>query len=234
MGVEAKSVAILDPMTGRTGVAAFRNDAKARPKVYLQLEPGQSVILRTFADEAAAGTPWQYCRIEGDPIEIVGTWHVKFIEGGPGLPPPSKTSKLTSWTRFGGEAAEKFAGTACYTITFDAPAATAPAWLIDLGEVCQSARVCFNGESLGAVFTQPFRVPIAQLKPTGNVLEVEVTNVSANRIRDMDRRGVRWKNFHDINFVDMGYQAFDASKWPIRDSGLLGPVRLLRQQPFAP
>jgi hypothetical protein len=58
------------------------------------------------------------------------------------------------------------------------------------------------------------------------VLEVDVTNLSANRIRDLDRRGVKWKNFYDINFVGIDYKPFDASQWPVRPSGLLGPVLL--------
>ena len=64
------------------------------------------------------------------------------------------------------------------------------------------------------------------INPTGNRLEVEVTNVSANRIRDLDRRGVKWKNFHDINMVNLDYKPFDAAGWPLTDSGLLGPVIL--------
>ena len=56
---------------------------------------------------------------------------------------------------------------------------------------------------------------------------MEVTNVAANRIRDLDRRGVKWRNFYDINFVNINYKPFDASNWPLADSGLLGPVRLV-------
>jgi hypothetical protein len=59
------------------------------------------------------------------------------------------------------------------------------------------------------------------------MLEVEVTNLSANRIADMDRREVNWKKFYEINFVNIGYRKFDASGWPAMDSGLLGPVRLI-------
>ena len=54
----------------------------------------------------------------------------------------------------------------------------------------------------------------------------EVTNTSANRIRDLDRRGVKWQNFYDINFVNLNYKKFDASDWPVRPAGLLGPVTL--------
>ena len=60
-----------------------------------------------------------------------------------------------------------------------------------------------------------------------NVLEIEVVNLPANRIADMDRRKVPWRLFHDINFVNMHYEPFDASDWPPVTSGLLGPVRLV-------
>jgi hypothetical protein len=99
-------------------------------------------------------------------------------------------------------------------------------WQLDLGRVCQSARVRLNGRELGTLITPPFRVVAGPLKPTGNLLEVEVTNTSANRIRDLDRRGVAWQVFHDINFVNLDYKKFDASDWPDADSGLLGPVTL--------
>ena len=72
---------------------------------------------------------------------------------------------------------------------------------------------------------------VAQLKHGAhageNTLEIEVTNLSANRIRDLDRRKVNWKKFHDINIVDQNYKKFDASDWPLKPSGLLGPVRLI-------
>jgi hypothetical protein len=65
-----------------------------------------------------------------------------------------------------------------------------------------------------------------ELKPGENKLTVEVTNVAANRIRDLDRRRVEWRIFEDINFVNIDYKPFDASNWPVREAGLLGPVTL--------
>ena len=65
------------------------------------------------------------------------------------------------------------------------------------------------------------------LKATGNVLSIEVTNLAANRIADMDRRKVEWKIFKNTNLVNIRYKPFDASGWPLMDSGLLGPVRLV-------
>ena len=106
-------------------------------------------------------------------------------------------------------------------------------YFLDLGDVRQSARVRLNGKDYGTLITPPFRVVVDNLKPTGNQLEVEVTSVPANRIRDLDRRGVHWKTFHDINFVDINYQPFNASDWPLTDCGLLGPVTLTAVEPLA-
>jgi hypothetical protein len=65
------------------------------------------------------------------------------------------------------------------------------------------------------------------LKPRGNVLELEVTNLPANRIRDLDRRKVPWKIMDEINLVNLRYRPFDASAWQPQPSGLLGPVTLV-------
>ena len=92
----------------------------------------------------------------------------------------------------------------------------------------ESARVRLNGAEVVTAWSLPFRVRIgAQLKPGRNVLELEVTNLAANRIRDLDRRGVPWKIMREINVVNINYQPFDASAWDLTPSGLLGPVALV-------
>jgi hypothetical protein len=226
--------AILDPMSGRIGLAET-SSADDGTQVYLQLEPGESLILRTFENGTAKAAPWNYRKPVGEPIALNGNWHVKFIEGGPALPKEFSTDTLGSWTEAGGEATQSFGGTARYTLSFDAPAlagtAAAQDWSLDLGKVCQSARVRLNGKELGAVFIPPFRVPVGQLKPRDNVLEVEVTSTAANRIRDLDRRGVKWKIFYDTNIVSPNYKPFDASKWPVTEAGLIGPVTLQAETP---
>jgi hypothetical protein len=212
-------------MTGKTGIAARKQDFN-KPQVYLQLHAGESVILRTFANEQLKGPAWNYWQTNGQPAEITGDWNVKFIAGGPVLPGSFTTTNLTSWTELGDTNAQSFAGTARYTITFGVPDPNvSPQWL-DLGDVRQSARVRLNGKDYGTLIMPPFRVVVDNLKAVGNVLEVEVTSVAANRIRDLDRRGVPWKNFRDINFVNIDYKPFNAADWPLTDSGLLGPVTL--------
>jgi len=99
---------------------------------------------------------------------------------------------------------------------------------LDLGRVEVSARVRLNGSAMGYALLTPYRVLLPQgMRAGANTLEVEVTNLGANRIRDLDRRGVAWRIFEDINFVDIRYKGFDARQWAVRNSGLLGPVRML-------
>ena len=94
----------------------------------------------------------------------------------------------------------RFAGTARYRMVFDAPQKDFRYYRLDLGRVAESARVRLNGIDVGTVFARPFSLNI-ELKPTGNQLDIDVTNLAANRIRDLDRHGVEWRIFYDINFV---------------------------------
>jgi hypothetical protein len=225
------SAVLLDPMTGTTGVAAIRQNQLAEKikEIRLQLHVGETAILRIFDGYTIEGPAWNYWQTNGQPVAIAGPWNVKFIEGGPTLPADFQTAKLASWTTFPDTNTQAFAGTAKYTLEFNlqvAPDTLKRELQLDLGDVRQSARVRVNGKDYGTLITPPFRVVVDNLKPAGNKLEVEVTSVSANRIRDLDRRGVNWKIFHDINIVDINYQPFDASDWPLTDCGLLGPVTL--------
>jgi len=219
------SAVILDPVTGKSGVASFRETYNYK-QVYLILPAGSSVIVRVFDNKVITGHAWNYWQTNDQPVEITGTWDVKFIDGGPTLPIGFQTTRLASWTTFPDTNTQAFAGTSSYKTTFDAPDPAGKHFEINLGSVCQSARVRVNGKDYDTLITLPFRVIVDNLKPTGNQLEVEVTSVAANRIRDLDRRGVKWKIFRDINIVDLNYQPFDASTWPLTDCGLLGPVTL--------
>ena len=157
---------------------------------------------------------------------INGKWKVEFIDGSPVLPPAFTTDYLASWTDLGEQEAKRFAGTALYTISFNLPETLATDnWQLDLGEVRESARIRINGNELGTLWSIPFSTQFEKyLNPGINTLEVEVTNLSANRLRDLDRQGVTWQKYF---FVNVFYKNFDASTWPIMDSGLLGPVRLI-------
>lgn len=85
-----------------------------------------------------------------------------------------------------------------------------------------------NGKYAGTCWTPPHRLDVSEFIQAGkNLLEVEVTNLASNRIADLDRRKVSWKVFHEINFVNIDYKAFDAATWKPLPSGLLVPVTLI-------
>jgi len=243
----AKSIAIFNPMSDQKGVAAFRKSENGMNEVYLQLAPGQSCILKTFetAVKSTEGGLYNYVKTTGEPQQIKGTWTVSFVEGGPELPATAEIQELCSWTEFlqpglgqdSGEAVKIFSGTAKYTISFqrpDGPAIGRDGWMLDLGRVCESARIKLNGKELAVCFCSPYRIVIPEdIIEEKNVLEVMVSNLIANRIADLDRRNVNWKKFYNINFParrkdNRGPDGlFNASHWPPRDSGLIGPVTLV-------
>lgn len=228
--IAGKRVVLMDPMTGKIGKpewirALGPNDEFIR----LQLPPGGTIFVREYDHEVDA-VPWQYLDAEDEPVPLAGDWSVKFIEGGPELPEPFKTTELQSWTKLAGEAGEKFAGTAAYEITL-MPPNDPGMYLLDLGKMADSARVFLNGKELGVLFSPPFQIPV-ELKAGENKLVVEVTNVAINRIRDLDRRKVKWQIFDDINIVGIDFEngnryvPLNTAEWPIREAGLLGPVTL--------
>jgi hypothetical protein len=78
----------------------------------------------------------------------------------------------------------------------------------------------------------------AEVLTASNRLEVRVTNLMANRIADLDRRGVVWKRFKNVNFPARlpanrgGDGLFTAAAWEPLPSGLLGPVTLTPLRPL--
>jgi len=228
LGTPGESAMILDPLTGDTGSAAVKRGDKGNPRVYLQLESGESTLVRTWrAKGPHKAQPWRYAKPAAAGIALQGEWSLDFIKGGPVLPGPTRMSKLASWTGLDDAESKRFAGTARYRVEFDAPAKRADAWELDLGDVRETARVTLNGKRLATSWSLPFKVRLDGLKARGNVLEVEVTNLASNRIRDLDVRKVPWKLMREINLVSVKYRPFDASGWEVEPAGLLGPVTLV-------
>ncbi len=238
LATPARAAVLLDPrFATKSGLAALRTTPAGIQECYLQLAPGESCILRTFTQESPQGPSWPYRQIDTTQpaVPLTGPWHLHFIQGGPTLPHDATLPTLASWTALNNDAVKTFSGTAQYTLRFQKPKKNAEDWLLDLGKVCETAHIRLNGQEIAWLISLPFRIPIGDLLQDGeNTLEIEVTNLDANRIADLDRRKVNWQNFHDINFVDIRYKKFDAAQWPLTDSGLLGPVQLIPMQNLDP
>jgi hypothetical protein len=228
LGRPARHALRMDPLNGNGGVAALRTHGGASD-VYLQLQPGESVLVKTTAAPAVGSNAMaRLWRSGGAPVTLTADWRVTFLRGGPDIPTPQTMTELRSWADAPDDAAQRFGGTARYETEFTLPAGPkADDWQLDLGDVRETARVFVNGQEVDLLWSLPFRTNIgAHLRAGKNTLAIEVTNLAANRIRDLDRRKVEWKKFHEINFVNIFYKPFDASEWPLQPSGLLGPVTL--------
>lgn len=222
----ATEVAIMDPQNGHVGRADFSlegNITNAR----VQMQPGESLILHVSEEENRALNKWPYLEKPEAPVEIGGPWTLRFTKGGPELPSDQQLNDLVSWAPLS-EAAAAFSGTGEYVTTFNLPHKEADEYLLDLGKVNESARVWVNGEEVGILWSIPFQARIGEyLKAGENTIKVEVANLMANRIRYMDRQGIEWRRYHEINFVNIDYKPFDASVWEPVPSGLLGPVTIV-------
>ncbi len=171
--------------------------------------------------------PWSYSEPdESQRIQLSGSWLLTPVEG-PRLPEPAEMEELVSWTGLG-EDWEVFSGAVVYSTAFLLPAEYVDrSFLLDLGDVRETGRVKINGLDMGLSWSVPFKLNIPQgILKESNTLEIEVRNLSFNRVIDLDRKGVPWKNFHEINFVDITYKPYDASGAEPMPSGLLKPVTL--------
>ncbi len=231
VATSASSVAIYNPMTGKMGMAATRI-TNGKTEAYLQLAAGESCIVEAFANKTT-GEKYAYYQSEGNSQDIAGTWQVSFVNGGPTLPPARQVTTLTSWTEWQDETLNRFSGTAAYTTTFAKPTTKASAYLLDLGNVQESVRIQLNGKDIGTLLGPTYQLTIpANLLREQNELIIEVTNSMANRIIDLDKTGVRWQNFYNIN-VSMKQRenrgddgVFTAKNWSPSPSGLMGKVTL--------
>jgi len=234
VAVDFAAAAIFNPMNGRSGTARWRQVEKGGKEIYLQLLPGESCLVETFAGPVQAPA-YPYYQTAGKSLAVKGNWKIEFLEGGPVLPGARTTEELGSWTALG-EEERRFSGTAKYSVGMRRPGGMGwrpVAWLLDLGKVNVSARIFLNGKKIADLIGPYYQVVIPEMRMRDdNLLEVEVSNLMVNRIEYMDREGVSWKKFYNYNFPphlkeNRGANGlFDASKWAPVESGLSGPVTL--------
>lgn len=232
-GAMEKSVAIFNPNTDRTGLAEVRSLELGPREVYLQLEPGESCFLRTFDDEIT-GEKYPFYEANDASISLETNWELSFISGGPTLPDTRQLSKLIPWTDLDGEEFSSFSGTAKYTCSFELSDEDQESLLLDLGEVAASAQVYINDKKIATLYSPPFQTMITSdmLRSGVNKLEIHVSNLMANRILYMEKNGIEYRNFYNVNFPaskakNRGANGlFTALNWEPLPSGLEGPVTL--------
>jgi len=233
LAVKARSAMLFNPMNGESGKARLRQN-NGRTEVYLRLASGESVILKTFATENVSAPKWRYLAPTADTLRLSRLWDFSFIEAEPAVKNAPQQTALGSWTDMAGaDGARETMATAHYTtaITLEERDLDCADIMLDLGDVRESARITVNGHAAGTLFAVPYRCMIGRYLHAGhNTISVDVTNLSANRIAGMDRRGEQWRVFKEINVVDLNYKKKLYSDWQPMPSGLLGPVSLVKMR----
>jgi hypothetical protein len=194
-------------------------------------------------------------------MSISRSWLVKFdsVWGGPSK--PVLFSKLEDWTSRAETGIKYFSGTAVYNTSFDFPVSSYKDkngnFSLDLGVIRHIARVILNHQDLGILWTAPWciKIPGNLLRSKNNELQIEVTNVWANRLIGDEQQppdcewlpgqyfydsGKHLKEFPDWFLknqprLSKGRYCFTTwnyftSKSPLVSSGLMGPVRIMIEE----
>ena len=233
LAVNYKGVRWFNPLNGDISMADFNNEG-----IGITLRSGESMILQTY-DEPMDGstisytlkhamTPHVVNTLNSDTILIDGKWTLSFTEEVPSVGKSYQLQNLQTWEGFD-EKTKVTMGTGVYTTTVKLSRQQARQhWMIDLGDVRESARVYINGQFIGCAWAIPFVLDCRDALHKGkNEIRIEVTNLPANRIADLDRKGYQWRKFNEINVVDLNYKKTTYEKWAPMPSGLNSAIRLI-------
>lgn len=227
LGTKAEAAALFNPMTGECGEAKVRQTGE-QTQVYLQLKSGESVILQTYQQPLQAARPWNYIQEQPFSLSLDHGWKLHFAESEPEIKGTFDIDRPCSWTGIDHPAAKINMGSGVYSLDIELPALQADDWVLDLGDVRESARVRINGQEAGCAWAVPYQLRVGHLLKSGkNHIEIEVTNLPANRIAELDRQGVQWRKFKEINIVDLNYRPANYGHWAPMPSGLNSEVRLI-------
>ena len=200
-------------------------------KVFIDLKSGESAILQTYDNVLPANTfPPEQEPVPSatETIDLTNSiWTLSFTDEAPKVEETFTLEKLSTWEGLS-DAARITMGTGVYTTTIKVDKHQAKkTWSIDLGDVRESARVYVNGEFKGCLWCVPFTLDLGQCMVKGkNEIRIEVTNLPANRIAELDRQGVSWRKMEEINVVDLNYKKTTYEGWDPVPSGLNSTVKL--------
>jgi hypothetical protein len=157
-------------------------------------------------------------------MKVPGPWQVRF-QSGRGAPERTTFAHLRDLSTCEDAGVRFFSGTASYSATIVLPARPVQArrkLTLDLGVVHELAVVFLDGRLLGTVWHAPFTINLpADLKPGAHALEIRVDNLWVNRLVGDKQPGAIAQAFAP--------QSPYTANSPLMPSGLIGPVRILRE-----
>ena len=221
LAVPFESATWFNPMNGDIRPASVSNH-----QLHIALKSGESRILQTSNQSSIYVVPEKPV---GEEIELQGPWVLSFTDEAPRVAGTFKLNQPQTWESLSDSAAVTM-GTGVYTTTLKLNAQQARQhWQIDLGDVRESARVYINGQLIGCAWAVPFVLDCGStLRKGRNDIRIEVTNLPANRIAALDRKGANWRKFNEINVVDINYKNTTYASWTPMASGLNSTVKLVR------
>jgi hypothetical protein len=246
LAVPFKGAKWFNPLNGDIDNAAFSDNG-----IDIFLRSGESIILQTFDNQTTEVAKANHTLVSYKPI--TSPWTLSFTEEAPKVGKTYQLDHAQTWERLRvgdgtsgmrlqvddgtsgmalDEQTKVTMGTGIYTTHVKLSQKEADGnWFIDLGDVRESARVYINGLFIGCAWSVPFILDTKHtLKVGDNEIRIEVTNLPANRIADLDRRGVHWRKMEEINVVDINYKKTLYDQWEPMPSGLNSQVRLIRIQ----
>ncbi len=155
---------------------------------------------------------------------VAGPWKVAF-QPGRGAPDSITMNELSDWSKSDDPGVKYFSGIGTYSNKINASSSWfksgAKLW-IDLGDVKNLAVVTVNGKKVGETWHAPYRVDATSaLKPGENEITIQVINAWVNRLIGDQQPGAKQYTFT----TQKPYRANS----PVLASGLLGPVRIVRE-----
>jgi len=227
-----------DPVSGEQRVIPVYHMEAGRTKVPLRFGPHESgfVVFRRPAEKPAGSNIVTYKPVQ----EIDGAWTVRFdrewfypVDGLRGKQAEGEFifETLDDWSQRPEPAIKYFSGTATYRNAFDLAEKPKPGVrrYLDLGNVSVSAKVRLNGQDMGVLWCDPWRLDVSEaLKQGRNELEIAVVNCWPNRLigdglLPTEQRRTRT----NLNIYEAGKADAKTQNSKLLPSGLHGPVKLL-------
>lgn len=233
LATTAEAVEFFDAMTGVTGMAETRPSKNvACTSVRVQIASGASLLIKTFPRYKDCGQKWQY--IAAEPTDKIllsdNGWALRFERSAPQMPHNEyKFQSITPWNELEGGTINEAIGVYTTSFILNKKPETA---ILRLGNVYESAEVYINNSPAGILISAPFDLDITRFLIEGeNTIDIKVRNLPANRIAQMDRDGMVWRIFKDVNIAAVksrqvvSYEKVDHyGWWPVVTSGLTGPI----------
>ena len=218
--VTGKAPEIWRADSGKFEPVSYRTEGD-QTVVPLDLGPEESVFV-VFRKPAVAPALTVARPIPIPAATLDGPWTVSFQEGR-GAPAAIQLPALVSLSENSDPGVKYFSGVATYRQTFTLPKAVAKTsgLMLDLGAIGDVAEVWLNGRQVGTAWHAPYRVDLGSaVKPGRNQLEIRVANLWVNRLIGDLQPGATKITFTSVPTYTV--------KAPLRPSGLLGPVTVLR------